>query len=551
MKLKGAYILMECLKEQQVDTIFGYPGGQIMPLYDALYDYLGDIKHVLTAHEQGATHAAEGYARATGKVGVCFATSGPGATNTVTGIADAYMDSVPLVVVTGQVPLSSIGKDSFQEVDIVGITLPVTKHNFFIRSVEDIAPSIRRAFEIAKSGRPGPVLVDVPKNFMLALGDYEPQAPVQKEANQPVDVDKIRTIAEALNQAERPVIYAGGGVVISEASKELSELMQKAQIPVTSTLMSLGTVDRRDPLSLGMLGMHGEKEANLAVHHCDLLLTIGARFSDRATGDTSRFAKGSRIMQIDIDESEINKNVGIHTSAIGDIKDALRLLNPMVEAKDRKEWLDKIQGWKRNKNLDPNAFIAENIFHLINQVMGDDVIMTTDVGQHQMWAAMLWPFNNPRSFISSGGLGTMGFGLGAAIGAQVGQPDSRVIHITGDGSFRMNCNELATVASQQLPITTIILKNNTLGMVRQWQKLFFDRRYSSTTLPDVVDYVKLAEAYGLRGHYTRDLGSLQAALEEAKSSGQGRVIVCDIHIDDNVFPIVPPGEAINNQVTEE
>ena len=551
MKLKGAYILMECLKEQQVDTIFGYPGGQIMPLYDALYDYLGDIKHVLTAHEQGATHAAEGYARATGKVGVCFATSGPGATNTVTGIADAYMDSVPLVVVTGQVPLSSIGKDSFQEVDIVGITLPVTKHNFFIRSVEDIAPSIRRAFEIAKSGRPGPVLVDVPKNFMLAMGEYEPQPPAQKEVNSPADLDKIRIIAEAINQAERPVIYAGGGVVISEASGELAELMQKAQIPVTSTLMSLGTVDRRNPLSLGMLGMHGEKEANLAVHHCDLLLTIGARFSDRATGDTSRFAKGARIMQIDIDESEINKNVGIHTSAIGDIKDALRLLNPMVEVKDRKEWLDKIQGWKRNKNLDPNAFIAENIFHLINQVMGDDVIMTTDVGQHQMWAAMLWPFRHPRSFISSGGLGTMGFGLGAAIGAQIGQPDSRVIHISGDGSFRMNCNELATVASQQLPITTIILKNNTLGMVRQWQKLFFQRRYSATNLPDVVDYVKLAEAYGLAGHYTRDLGSLQSALEEAKSSGQGRVIVCDIHIDDNVFPIVPPGEAINNQVTEE
>lgn len=542
---------MECLKEQQVDTIFGYPGGQIMPLYDALYDYLGEIKHVLTAHEQGATHAAEGYARATGKVGVCFATSGPGATNTVTGIADAYMDSVPLVVVTGQVPLTSIGKDSFQEVDIVGITLPVTKHNFFIRSVEDIAPSIRRAFEIAKSGRPGPVLVDVPKNFMLAMGEYEPQPPAQKEAIPPADADKIRVIADAINQAERPVIYAGGGVVISEASAELAELMQKAQIPVTSTLMSLGTVDRRDSLSLGMLGMHGEKEANLAVHHCDLLLTIGARFSDRATGDTSRFAKGAKIMQIDIDESEINKNVGIHTSAIGDIKDALRMLNPMVEAKERKEWLDKIQDWKRQKNLDPTAFIAENIFHLINQVMGDDVIMTTDVGQHQMWAAMLWPFRHPRNFISSGGLGTMGFGLGAAIGAQIGQPESRVIHISGDGSFRMNCNELATVASQQLPITTIILKNNTLGMVRQWQKLFFQRRYSATNLPDVVDYVKLAEAYGLAGHYTRDLNSLQVALEESKSSNQGRVIVCDIHIDDNVFPIVPPGEAINNQVTEE
>jgi acetolactate synthase-1/2/3 large subunit len=543
---------MECLLEQKVDTIFGYPGGQIMPLYDALYDYQDRIKHILTSHEQGATHAADGYARSTGKVGVCFATSGPGATNTVTGIATAYMDSSPMVVITGQVPINLIGKDSFQEVDIVGITLPITKHSFFCRTVDELAPNIRSAFRIAASGRPGPVLVDVPKNLMVELGEYTSCVPAEADCScPPSDTTVIRSIAEEINAAEKPVIYAGGGVIIANASGELTALAEKADIPVITTLMSMGSYDRRKPLSLGMVGMHGQKEANMAVHNSDLIIAVGARFSDRVTGDTTRFAKGAKIVHIDIDAAEFGKNMRYDYCAKCDVKSALTALIPMVNAVKRIEWNDRIASWKKQKKDSGKKLNSDNLFETINEVLGDDVIIATDVGQHQMWTAQKWPFRSPRTFITSGGLGTMGFGLGAAIGTQIGNPGKTVVHISGDGSFRMNMNELATVAAQDLPIITIVVKNNTLGMVRQWQKLFFNQRYSSTDLPDVIEYDKLASAFGLTGCLVKDREELKKALENAKTSKTGTVIACEIFIDENVAPIVPPGEAINNQLLTE
>lgn len=549
MQLKGSKIIMECLMEQKVDTIFGYPGGQIMPLYDALYDYQDNIKHILTSHEQGATHAADGYARSTGKVGVCFATSGPGATNTVTGIATASMDSSPMVVITGQVPLSLIGKDSFQEVDIVGVTIPITKHSFFCRTVEELAPNIRRAFKIAKSGRPGPVLVDVPKNLMVEMGEYEFCQPEElTNDSTPINMEMVKNIAEEINKAERPVICAGGGVIISQASKELTELAEKSNIPVITTLMSMGSFDRRHPLSLGMLGMHGEKEANMATHNSDLIIAIGARFSDRVTGDTSRFAKGAKIIHIDIDPSEFGKNMRYDYCLNCDVKGVLSALIPLVEKADRVDWNHRVNAWRKKKKVSGTKLDSDNIFNIVNEVIGDDVIVATDVGQHQMWTAQKWPFRQPRQFITSGGLGTMGFGLGAAIGAQIGNPGKQVIHISGDGSFRMNLNELATVSSNNLPIITIVIKNHTLGMVRQWQKLFFNQRYSATDLPDVINYEKLAGAFGLEGYLVQNTVDLKNTLEEVKASGKGAVIACEIFIDENVSPIVPPGEAINNQM---
>lgn len=549
MQIKGSKIIMECLIEHKVDTIFGYPGGQIMPLYDALYDYQDRINHILTSHEQGATHAADGYARSTGKVGVCFATSGPGATNTVTGIATAYMDSSPMVIITGQVPVSLIGKDSFQEVDIVGITLPITKHSFFCSTVEELAPNIRAAFRIAASGRPGPVLVDVPKNLMVELGEYEPCEPVEIDCCcPPATSDLIMTVAEEINAAEKPVIYAGGGVIIGNAAEELTALAEKAGIPVITTLMSMGSFDRRNPLSLGMVGMHGQKEANLAVHHSDLIIAIGARFSDRVTGDTTRFAKGAKIIHIDIDPAEFGKNMRYDYCVKCDVKSGLNALIPLINPEEHTEWNQRITAWKKKNKDSGSKLNSDNLYEIINEVLGDDVIVATDVGQHQMWTAQKWPFRKPRTFITSGGLGTMGFGLGAAIGAQIGNPDKRVIHISGDGSFRMNLNELATVSAQKLPIITLVVKNHTLGMVRQWQKLFFNQRYSATDLPDVIEYDKLAAAFGLSGCLVKDRAGLIKALEDAKNSETGTVIACEIFIDENVAPIVPPGEAINNQL---
>jgi acetolactate synthase-1/2/3 large subunit len=552
MKLTGAKIILECLLEQNVDTIFGYPGGQIIPLYDALYDYTKDgrIQHVLTSHEQGATHAADGYARSTGKVGVCFATSGPGATNTVTGIATANIDSSPLVVITGQVPVASIGRDAFQEVDIVGVTLPVVKHSFACRTVEEIAGTIRLAFRIAMSGRPGPVLVDVPKDLMVMKTNYVREEAVVKDPTPPTEMERIRKLADYINKAERPVIYAGGGVSISDASAELTELAEKNQIPVTTTLMCLGNFSRRNPLSLGMAGMHGEKNANLAVHNCDLLLTIGARFSDRVTGNPETFAEHAKVVHIDIDRSEVGKNVGVDYKLIGDVKCILKELMPLIDANKREDWNGQVRSWKRDLP-ESGTFEHDLIFKVVNEKLGDDCIVATDVGQHQMWTAQKWPFTKPRKLITSGGLGTMGFGLGAAIGAKLANPHERVILFTGDGSFRMNCNELMTVAAQELPIIVFVFKNNTLGMVRQWQKLFFNKRYSSTDLPDVVDYTKLCSAFGLNGFEVDNEEDLRTAIDDAVASGKGAVIACDIYIDENVWPIVPPGDSINNQVTEE
>lgn len=549
MKISGSKIIMECLCEQGVDTIFGYPGGQIMPLYNALYDYHDEITHVLTAHEQGATHAADGYARSTGKVGVAFATSGPGATNTVTGIATAFMDSVPMVVITGQVPRALIGRDSFQEVDIAGITIPVTKHNYFVSDIADLADTVREAFSVARSGRQGPVLIDVPKDILVELYDYEPKIiDMESDIDNLYDINDIKCLANKINTAKRPLIYAGGGVISAEASDKLVKLAEKANIPVVSTLMNLGAIPRTHELSLGLVGMHGQKEANLAVNKSDLLIAVGARFSDRVTGNVESFAKNAEIVQIDIDNSEIDKNVTVNHNIVGEINAILTAVLELVKDNSHEEWLKEISDFRIDKFKDETAFIPENILSVIQETIGDDVIVTTDVGQHQMWTAQFWKFTEPRTFITSGGLGTMGFGLGAAIGAQMAKPESRVVHITGDGSFRMNCNEMATVSANKLPIISILFKNNVLGMVRQWQKLFFDKRYSATTLPDVVDYEKLAEAYGLKGYSVNTLEGLRQALRAAIESKSGNLIVCDINSDDDVFPIVPPGNAISDQV---
>ncbi|MDR2163913.1 MAG: biosynthetic-type acetolactate synthase large subunit [Clostridiales Family XIII bacterium] len=553
MKLNGAKIIMECLLEQGVDTVFGYPGGQIMPLYNALYDYTEDgrIRHILTSHEQGATHAADGYARSTGGVGVCFATSGPGATNTVTGIATAHMDSSPMVVVTGQVPINSIGRDSFQEVDIVGITLPITKHSYALRSMDEVAPAVREAFRIAKSDRPGPVLIDVPKDLLVGETDYVPEKPLHPYVQPKAGREKIEEVASLINKAKRPIIYAGGGVNIANASAELTKVAKASNIPVGTTLMCLGCFDRRDALSLGMVGMHGERHSNLAMHHADLIIAIGARFSDRVTGDTSRFAKEATVVHIDVDESEIGKNVGVDYEVIGDVREVLRSLAPLIEKKARSAWLKEIDGWKRGAGHDAVGMSPANIIRTIHEAFGDDAIVATDVGQHQMWTAQHWPFSKPRKLITSGGLGTMGFGMGAAIGAQFANPKKRVIHISGDGSFRMNCNELMTISAHGLPIIVFVMKNHTLGMVRQWQTLFWQRRHSATDLPDVLDYAKLADAVGLKGYETDSIGGLKKAIDEAKASGGAAVIAVELGIDDSVWPIVPPGDAIYNQRMEE
>lgn len=550
MQLTGAQILMECLKEQRTEYIFGYPGGQIMPVYDALYDYLDCFKHILTSHEQGAVHAADGYARSTGKVGVCFATSGPGATNTVTGIATAYMDSVPLVVFTGQVPFNLIGKDSFQEVDITGVTLPITKHSFFIKDIKDLADSIRLAFKIAKSGRPGPVLIDIPKNIQIEKAEYTEVDIKTVSEKKEYSIKNLYEIVDLINNAKRPVIYAGGGIITSEAAYELFELANKTQTPVLNTLMGLGSFPRNHKLSLGMIGMHGSREANLAMNNSDFILAIGARFSDRVTGDTERFAKESVVAHIDIDESEISKNIQAQYSVIGNIKDILAELVPLVDQKDRNKWVGEIRNWKRSLKGNDSDFQPYNIFKTVHSVLGNDSLVTTEVGQHQMWTAQYWPFTKPRTFMSSGGLGTMGYGLGAAIGAQLGNPDKNVLHVAGDGSFRMNFNELATIAHQKLPVITLLMKNDTLGMVRQWQSLFFDNRYSATDLPDVIDYVKLAGAFGIEAKNATTLEMLRSYVMEASTERKPMLIICHINIDESVYPIVPPGEAINNQVFE-
>ncbi|WP_265445608.1 biosynthetic-type acetolactate synthase large subunit [Acetivibrio straminisolvens] len=555
MRLTGSQILIECLKEQGVDTIFGFPGGAVLNIYDELYRAQNEIRHILTSHEQGAAHAADGYARATGKVGVCIATSGPGATNLVTGIATAYMDSVPMVAITGQVATSLLGKDSFQEVDITGITMPITKHNFIVKDVDKLADVVRRAFFIAKEGRPGPVLIDICKDVTAAYAEYEPKSP-KKLPSVPVAAEEkdIDRAAEAINKAERPVILAGGGVSIAGASKELFELATNAQIPVTTTLMGMGAFPGNHELFMGMIGMHGTRTTNMAVSESDLFIAIGARFSDRVISDVRRFAPNANIMHIDIDPAEIGKNINVQYALEGDIKKILKLLNQKVEKKECTDWVKKINEWKELYPLkypQDNKLHPQYIIERIYELTKGEAIITTEVGQHQMWAAQFYKYTSPRQFLSSGGLGTMGYGLGACIGAQIGKPGKKVINVAGDGSFRMNCNELATAVEYKLPVIIAIFNNHVLGMVRQWQQLFYGGRYSSTTLDRCTDFKALAEAYGAIGINVTAKEEVDEALKRALASKDTPVVInFEIDRDEKVFPIVPPGAPISELIEE-
>jgi acetolactate synthase-1/2/3 large subunit len=562
MKLTGAEIMIECLKEQDVDIVFGFPGGAVLNIYDALYKAQDEITHVLTSHEQGASHAADGYARATGKVGVCIATSGPGATNLVTGLATAYMDSVPIVAFTGQVATSLLGKDSFQEVDITGITMPITKHNYIVKDVNKLASVIREAFAIAKEGRPGPVLIDICKDVTADVADYQPEKTNQniysvlqrKGTILNVEDDDMELTAEIINKAEKPIILSGGGVSIAEAEKEVLALAEKAKIPVTTTLMGLGSFPGTHELFMGLVGMHGARTTNMAVFQSDLFIAIGARFSDRVISDVKKFAPDAKIMHIDIDPAEIGKNINVHYPLIGDIKEILQLLIPKVCEKEYSEWNKKIDKWKNEyplKYVQNGVLKPQYIVERIYEITEGDAIITTEVGQNQLWAAQFYKYSKPRQFISSGGLGTMGFGLGACIGAQIGRPDKKVINIAGEGSFRMNCTELATAVEYKLPIIVAILNNRVLGMVRQWQQLFYGGRYSSTTIDRGTDFVALAEAFGAIGINVTKPEEVDTSIKKALSSKDRPVLInFEIDKDEKVFPIVPPGAPISELIEE-
>jgi len=554
MKLNGSEIIVECLKEQSVDTVFGYPGGAILNVYDALYKHSDEILHILTSHEQGAAHAADGYARATGKVGVCLATSGPGATNLVTGIATAYMDSIPVVAITANVTVSLLGKDSFQEIDITGVTMPITKHNFIVKDVTKLADVIRRAFTIAMEGRPGPVLVDVTKDVTANICEYLKVIPetIQRQTDT-IKAEDIENAVKLINESKRPFIFAGGGVVISEASDELREFAKKIDSPVTDSLMGKGAFDGSDPLYTGMLGMHGTKTSNFGVSECDLLITIGARFSDRVTGNVKKFASKAKILQIDVDAAEIDKNIKTYASVIGDAKEILKLLIAKITQTDRKEWTSHIAEYKEKFPLtyDQNQLTGPYIIEKIYEVTDGNAIITTDVGQHQMWASQFYKFKNPRTFLTSGGLGTMGYGLGACIGAKVGCKDKLVINIAGDGCFRMNMNELITATRYNIPIIQVVFNNHVLGMVRQWQDLFYNKRYSSTVLDDQVDFVKLAEAMGAKAYRVTKKEELEPVIREAIRLNIPVLIDCIIDRDDKVFPMVAPGAAISEAFNKE
>lgn len=545
MQLTGSQIVIECLKEQGVDTVFGYPGGTILNIYDELYSH-PEIHHILTSHEQGAAHAADGYARATGKVGVCMATSGPGATNLVTGIATAYMDSSPVVAITANVGKSLLGKDSFQEVDIAGVVMPITKHSMIVKNVADLANTLRRAFRIAQSGRPGPVLVDITKDVTAAKYEYEYKEPekIERQVNT-ITEEALEEAAALIRQAKRPYIFVGGGAVISGASDEVRELAHKLQAPVCDSLMGKGVFPGDDPLYTGMLGMHGTKTSNLGVTKCDLLIALGARFSDRVTGDTSRFAKKAKILQFDIDAAEINKNVVVDTCVIGDLKESLKRLNERLEPKEYPEWLEEIRELeKRYPMKHEDGLTGPAVMEEIYRVTKGDAVITTDVGQHQMWAAQYYAYKEPRQLLTSGGLGTMGFGLGAAMGAKMGRPDQTVINIAGDGCFRMNMNEIATLSRYRIPVIEVVINNHVLGMVRQWQTLFYKQRYSYTVLDDATDFVKVAEALGAKGIRVTKKEEIAPAIEEAIAYGGPVVIDCQIDRDDKVFPMVAAGAAI-------
>ena len=547
MQLTGSEIIIECLKEQGVDTVFGYPGGTILNVYDALYKHSDEIHHVLTSHEQGASHAADGYARATGRVGVCMATSGPGATNLVTGIATAHMDSIPMVAITANVATGLLGRDSFQEIDIAGVVMPITKYSMIVKDIHDLAPAIRRAFTIAQSGRPGPVLVDVTKDVTAAVTEYTyqeptPIAPYTAEMMES-DLDQA---AKLISEAEKPFIFVGGGAITSGAAEELRKFAHTINSPVTDSLMGKGAFSGEDELYTGMLGMHGTKTSNLGVTKCDLLITVGARFSDRVTGNTAKFAKNAKIIQIDVDAAEINKNIKVDCSIIGDDKEVLKELNKKIYPKNHDAWVKEVEDMKAKYPLKYNqeGLTGPYVIEELYRVTKGDAIVVTDVGQHQMWAAQYYKYKEPRTLITSGGLGTMGYGLGAAIGAKFGRPDKVVVNIAGDGCFRMNMNEVATAARNNLPLIEIVINNHVLGMVRQWQTLFYDHRYSSTILDDKVDFVKFAESMGAVGIRVTKKEEVGPAIEKAIALNTTVVLDCQIDCDDKVFPMVPAGAPI-------
>ena len=547
MQLTGAQIVLECLKEQGVDTVFGYPGGTILNIYDELYKQQDDFLHIRTSHEQGAAHAADGYARSTGKVGVCMATSGPGSTNLVTGIATAYMDSVPMVAITCNVNLPLLGKDSFQEVDIAGITMPITKHGYIVKDVKELASTLRKAFKIAKSGRPGPVLVDITKDVTQKSCDYKAAAIAEEKRKVTYDHDDILTATKMIKASKRPYIYVGGGAVISGASEELKKFAHAIDAPVCDTLMGKGAFDGTDELYTGMIGMHGTKTSNFGVSECDLLITLGARFSDRVTGNAKTFASKAKILQIDIDAAEINKNIRTNFAIVGDLKEVLSEINKEISVMDHSEWLDKIKDYKKKYplNYETDKFTCPYIIEELDKLTKGEAIISTDVGQHQMWAAQYYKFRHPRTFLTSGGLGTMGYGLGACIGAKAGNPDKLCINIAGDGCFRMNMNELATASKYNLPIIEIVINNNVLGMVRQWQTLFYEKHYSQTIFEDKVDYCKVAEALGCAAFRITKKSEVVPTLKKAINAGKPVVIDCIIEEDDKVFPMVPAGASIS------
>lgn len=552
MKINGSEIVIECLVEQGVEVVFGYPGGAVLNIYDALYKNSHRIRHILTAHEQGAAHAADGYARATGKVGVCIATSGPGATNLVTGIATAYMDSVPVVAITGNVSTGLLGKDSFQEADIAGITAPITKHNYIVKDVKELADTIRKAFEIARSGRPGPVLIDIPKDVSAALCEFENKKVAEIKRIRP-EPSEIEQACKLIRESKKPFIFAGGGVIHSDACDKLYEFAKKINAPVSCSLMGLGSFPSSEPLFTGMLGMHGTKASNMAASKCDLFIAIGTRFSDRVISDPNKFARNAKILHIDVDPAEIDKNIKTYHSVIGDIKESLTPILDGIEESENKEWLDFVLDMKKRFPVGHTHFGKLTPYKLIKTVeeyTQGNAIITTEVGQHQMWAAQYYSYKKPRTFISSGGFGTMGYGTGASMGASIGRPDAKVVHIAGDGSFRMNSNELGTMKAYNIPVIIVVVNNGTLGMVRQWQSFFYEGRYSQTTLDRGPDFNKLADAYGVKNFKATTESEFESAMKSAISLNEPVLINAIIDIDEKVLPMVPAGRPIDELILE-